>query len=58
MLEIGHISSLYAQFLVLIVASKKTAVLKKIRAQDYAAITFYISNSKRNKDYVVRLFDI
>ena len=50
MLEIRYFSSLYAQFRLLIVA------LKKIWSQDYAAETFYIPNSKRNNDYVIRLF--
>ena len=50
MLEIGYFSIVYAQFRLLIVA------FKKLRAGDYAAQTFYISNSKRNNDYVVRLF--
>ena len=43
MLEKGYISSLYAQFRLLI-------------ARDYAAETFYISNSKRKNEYVVILF--
>ena len=50
MLEIGFFSLLYAQFRLLIFA------FKNVWTKDYAAKPFYISHSKRNNDYVVRLF--
>ena len=50
MLEIWYLSSLYAQFRLLIV------YLKTIWTEDYADETFHISISKRNNDYVVGLF--
>ena len=52
MREIGYFSLLYAQFRLLILA------FKKIGAEDYGAELFYISNSKSNNAYVVRLFII
>ena len=45
MLAIGYFSSLCAQSHLLI-----TALNKELWAEDYAAETFYISNSKSNND--------
>ena len=46
MLEIGYRSLLYIQFSLLIVAFEK-----KLCAEDYAAETFNMSNTKSNNDY-------